>query len=179
VTGWRPTSTSSTTDDAGRDDGPDRSDGELLDVGRIDRPHGLRGEMVVHFVSNRAERSAPGSAFVTDRGELRIERSRPFGRRWLVTFSGVDDFAEAERLRGTVLRGLPLEDPSALWVHELVGAAVIDHSDGRRLGEVRAVVANPASDLLELDDGGLVPARFIVSHAPGRVVVDIPSGLLD
>jgi 16S rRNA processing protein RimM len=143
------------------------------------RPHGLKGEVVVNFVSNRAERSQPGSVFTTDRGELRIESSRPFQHRWLVNFAGVDGIAAAEALRDCVLRATPLEDPSALWVHELLGSVVIDHSDGRRLGTVSAVVANPVSDLLELDGGGLVPLRCVVEHGPGRIVVEIPLGLLD
>ena len=39
--------------------------------------------------------------------------------------------------------------------------------------------ANPASDLIVLDGGGLVPMRFVVEHGPGSVTVDIPDGLLD
>jgi 16S rRNA processing protein RimM len=154
-------------------------EGELLDVGRVVRPHGLRGQVVVELVSNRAERSSPGSVFSTDRGELRIEAVRPFGRRFLVTFAGVAGLDAAEELRDLVLRAPPLEDPSVLWVHELVGSEVIDHADGSRLGTVSAVVANPASDLLELDGGGLIPLRCVVDHARGRVVVDIPAGLLE
>ncbi len=148
-------------------------------MGRIVRPHGLRGEVVVDLVSNRPERSAPGSVFITDGGELRIESSRPFGRRWLVTFAGVHGIDAAENLRDRVLRAEPIDDPSALWVHELVGSAVISHPEGRPLGTVTAVVANPVSDLLELDDGVLVPLRCVVEHRPGRIVVDVPPGLLD
>jgi 16S rRNA processing protein RimM len=148
-------------------------------VGRVVRPHGLKGDVVVDLVSNRAERSMPGSVFMTDHGELRIESSRPFGRRWIVTFTGVTGIDAAERLRDRVLRAEPIDDPSVLWVHELVGSAVISHDDGRHLGTVRAVVANPISDLLELDEGGLVPLRCVVDHSPGRIVVDIPIGLLD
>jgi 16S rRNA processing protein RimM len=148
-------------------------------VGRVVRPHGLHGEVVVNLVSNRAERSVPGSVFITDRGELTVESSRPFQHRWLMTFVGVRGIEAAERLRDTVLRAEPLDDPSALWVHDLVGSAVIDHADGRHLGTVTAVVANPVSDLLELDGGPLVSLRCVVDHGPGRIVVDIPAGLFD
>jgi 16S rRNA processing protein RimM len=44
---------------------------------------------------------------------------------------------------------------------------------------VVAVEANPAHDLLVLDDGALVPVVFVVEHTPGRVVVDPPAGLLE
>ena len=40
-------------------------------------------------------------------------------------------------------------------------------------------MANPAADLLELDSGALVPVVFVVDHAPGRVTIDPPEGLLD
>ena len=63
-------------------------------------------------------------------------------------------------------------------MHELVGAEVVDTAGVSR-GTVVAVEANPASDLLVLEGGGLVPLRFVVSRRPGRVVVDVPAGLLD
>jgi 16S rRNA processing protein RimM len=78
-----------------------------------------------------------------------------------------------------VLRAPALEDADALWVHELVGATVVRAGDGAEVGRVRAVVANPASDLLELEDGTLVPVRFVVSAGDGRVEVDPPPGLLE
>ena len=49
--------------------------------------------------------------------------------------------------------------------------------DGRYLGKVVALVANPASDLLELEGGGLIPLVFVVERSAGRIVVDIPEGL--
>jgi 16S rRNA processing protein RimM len=109
----------------------------------------------------------------------------PAGRmtrgRWIVSFEGVDDRNEAERLRGTVLSGERLdhdEDADELWVHELVGSELLDLA-GRVLGRVAAVEANPASDLLVLESGHLVPMVFVVEAAAGRVVVDPPAGLLD
>ncbi|MGH9016801.1 MAG: ribosome maturation factor RimM, partial [Acidimicrobiales bacterium] len=117
------------------------------------KPHGLRGDVVVDLLSNRAERSEPGSVFQTDAGELRIESSRPLRHRWIMSFAGVQGIDAAENLRDRVLRAPPLDDPDALWVHELIGADVIDGADGRRLGTVTGVLANPVSDLLEIDGG--------------------------
>jgi 16S rRNA processing protein RimM len=151
----------------------------LLDVGFVTRPHGLAGDVVVHFVSNRPERTEVGARFSTDDGELRVGALRRNGDRFVVHFEGVDTVEAAESLRGVVLRAEPLEDPEALWVHELVGAEVVDAGDGRVLGRVAAVVENPASDLLELEDGALVPLRFVVHHKRGRLGVDLPAGLLD
>jgi 16S rRNA processing protein RimM len=51
--------------------------------------------------------------------------------------------------------------------------------DGTPRGTVVAVQANPASDLLVIDDGNLVPLRFVVDRAPQRLIIDAPAGLFD
>ena len=114
------------------------------------------------------------------RGDLTVVSSKPFGEdRFIVQFAGVHDRTAAERLRGVELEAEPIEVEGALWVHELVGATVLDAA-GTELGSIASVEANPASDLLVLDGGGLIPLRFVVSHHPGTtVVVDVPDGLLD
>jgi 16S rRNA processing protein RimM len=150
----------------------------LLEVGRIVKPHGLRGEVIVHLVTDRVERLAPGVTLHSPAGPLRVEHSRPHQRRWIVAFEGVSDRTGAESLHGLVLEAAPLEDPDALWVHELIGSEVRDKL-GAVLGRVVAVEANPASDLLVLDGGGLIPLRFVVNHEAGLIVVEIPPGLLE
>jgi 16S rRNA processing protein RimM len=144
---------------------------------------------VVHLWTEQTQRLDPGSVLETSRGPLTVARSRPMGRprsggerfgSFLVQFEGVDDRAGADRLHGVDLQAAPLEVPGTLWVHQLVGAMVRDGT-GTDLGRVAAVEANPASDLLVLESGGLVPANFVTGHDPvaGTVDVDIPEGLLD
>ncbi len=142
------------------------------------KPHGLRGEVIVELITNRLERVAPGSRLETDAGVLEVVDSSPHQGRFIVTFEGVHDRDGADRLRGLVLRAEPVADPGSLWVHDLVGSTVVLPS-GEAVGVVDAVQANPASDLLVLDGGQLVPLRFVVSHEPGRVVIDPPAGLLE
>ncbi len=154
-----------------------RTDPPLLEIGRVVRAHGIRGEVAVKLVTDRTERLAPGAVLVTVAGEREIVAARPHQDGYLVAFTGVTDRPGAERLRGP-LRAPPLEDPDALWVHELIGSEVAD-LDGTVHGRVTAVEANPASDLLVLDDGRLVPLRFVVGTVTGRVTVDPPAGLLD
>ena len=133
----------------------------------------------MELVTNRPDRLAPETVIAGPRGPLRIKASRPFQARFLVQFEGVDTREQADLLRDFVLRAEPLaeSDPDVLWVHELVGSEVRD-TEGTALGKVRAVQDNPASDLLVLDNGGLVPCRFVVSNGEGVVTVDIPEGLL-
>ena len=162
------------------------SGARVLEVGRIGRAHGLRGEVAVTFLSDRPERVAPGSVLSarSERSdaaarELVIAESRRHQQRWLLRFEGVDDRDAAAELTGLVLFApeLPGHDEE-LWVHELVGAEVVD-ARGHVLGTVAAIEANPAHDLLVLESGALVPVTFVTEHEAGRVVVDVPEGLLD
>jgi len=163
-------------------------DGEpaRLDVGRVVKPHGMHGEVVVERWTNVEGRFDPGARFGAREQpggapvhELTVAASRPQGHRLLVRFEHVDDRGGAERLRGTVLSAAPLESHDELWIHELVGASVVT-TVGDEVGTVTAVEANPASDLLVLSTGALVPARFVVSRAPdGRLIVELPEGLLE
>jgi 16S rRNA processing protein RimM len=153
----------------------------VLLVGRVDKPHGLRGEVVVSLVTNRDERVAPGTVLALD-GDggrpLTVLTSTPFGRRWIVTFDGVFDRNGSEDISHRDLYAEPLEDPEALWVHELVGREVVDQH-GTVRGTVTSVEANPASDLLVLDSGALVPLTFLTATTEHSVTVDVPEGLFD
>ncbi len=152
----------------------------LLEVGQVDRPHGLRGEVLVSLTTDRTERVAAGAVLHADRGALTVESARRHQHRWIVQFDGVANREAAAALHGQVLRAAPLDDPDALWVHDLVDADVVT-PDGRRWGRVIAVQANPAHDQLELDSGVLVPVVFVVdeSQLPERLVIDPPPGLLE
>ncbi len=133
-------------------------------------------------ITNRPERRFyAGAVLQTDQGPMEVAAARPHQAAWLVLFTGVPDRNAAETLRGRLLRAEPIEDeddPDTLWVHELIGADVVD-TGGCSHGRVVAVEANPASDLLVLDGERLVPLVFVVSHGPGQVVIDPPAGLLD
>lgn len=100
--------------------------------------------------------------------------------RWLVFFSGMDTREAAEAVRGIVLQAEPLDlvDEDTLWIHELVGAELFDTS-GEVVGTVAEVEANPASDLLVLEDGRVIPLTFVTRSGDGTLVVDGPPGLLD
>ncbi|MGH9186247.1 MAG: ribosome maturation factor RimM [Acidimicrobiales bacterium] len=152
-----------------------------LEVGRVARAHGLRGEVVVDLITDRAERVEPGSVLDSDAGALTVLTARAHQGRWVVAFDGVVDRRGAEQLRGLALRAEPIHDPDALWVHELIGAPVV-LADGTPVGVVAAVQENPAGDLLVLDAGALVPERFVVGWSGSgddrHVVIDPPEGLL-
>lgn len=151
----------------------------MLEIGRIGKAHGLRGEVSALITSDRPERTEAGTTWHLDAGPVTVTAIRPHQQRWIAVLAGVGTREEAEALRGQVIYADAVDDDDALWVHELVGATVAT-PDGRTWGEVVSVLANPADDLLELDDGTLIPVGFVTddTQLPGRVVVDPPDGLL-
>jgi 16S rRNA processing protein RimM len=166
---------------------------ERVEVGRVIKPHGLRGEVAVYVTSDLDDRLAAGTPVWIDGVATTVETSRPHQGRPLVRFAHVHDRTAAERLRGALVEAAPL-DPDELddyLVSELIGVRVVDAS-GADLGEVIGHVEMPAVagyDLLEVRraDGGtwLLPAADelveAVEDADGLRLVAraLPEGLLD
>jgi 16S rRNA processing protein RimM len=164
-----------------------------LVVGRIGRPHGVRGDVTVEVRTDDPElRFAVGASLATDppgRGPLVVE-----GRRWhkghlLLAFAGVAGRDAAEELRGTLLvidsaEVKPSDDPDEFHDHQLIGLTVVTIS-GEDVGEVTDVLHH-GQDLLVVarrgQDEALIP--FVKALVPevdldaGRIVVDPPEGLL-
>jgi ribosomal 30S subunit maturation factor RimM len=107
-----------------------------------------------------------------------IATSKKSTDRWLMCFVGVTDRNVVERLTNSDVYGEPIDDPSVVWVHELVGSVVVDTA-GNNLGTCTGVIDNPAHPIMELDNGFLVPTPFIVSNENGRIEIDAPEGLFD
>ena len=169
---------------------PDR-----LVVGRVLRPHGIKGELSVEVLTDAPERFAAGAELGVGDPDgpepLRtavVAASRRHQGRLLLCLEGVDDRDAADRYRGAwlsipVTEARPLE-PDEFWPHQLVGLAVVDHQ-GRERGRVADVLPGAAHDLLSVElPGGtsvLVPAvsaLVTVELDAGRVLVEAVPGLL-
>ncbi|MDE3008631.1 MAG: 16S rRNA processing protein RimM [Acidobacteriota bacterium] len=152
---------------------------DTLEVGRIVKPHGLKGHVLVDLWSDREERLDQGATLQSERGPLVVESAARHQDRFLVKFDRISSREESERWRGVVLSGPRLNVPDALWIDELFDCEVVDQHGVRR-GRVREVEANPASDLLVLDSGALVPLTFVVRvEANVLVEIDAPEGLFE
>jgi 16S rRNA processing protein RimM len=164
-------------------------------VGRVLRPHGIKGELSVEILSDAPERFAAGAELgVGDPDGAKplasavVRAARLHQGRLLLSLEGVEDRDAADRLRGAwlsipVASARPL-DPDEFWPHQLVGLAVVDR-EGRERGRVADVVPGSAHDLLSVElPGGataLVPAvaaLVTVELEEGRVLVDAVPGLL-
>ncbi len=152
---------------------------DRLEVGRVSRSHGLRGDLVINFTTDRtAERTAVGARLEIGDREYAVVRAKPYQQHWLVALEGIDGRDAADLLRGKTVYAERIDDADALFVHELIGCSVVDQH-GTDHGTVASVLANPASDLLELLDGRLIPMVFVVGRVERVISVDVPAGLLD
>lgn len=166
-----------------------------LVIGRIGRPHGIRGEVGVEVRTDDPDaRFASGTSLLTDppeRGPLRVDATRWHSGRLLVNFAGVADRTAAEALRGTMLlvdvdESERPDDPDEFYDHQLVGLRVVSTA-GDDVGEVTEVLHLPAQDVLAIKrlDGAEVLVPFVkelvptVDLAASRLTVEPRPGLLD
>jgi 16S rRNA processing protein RimM len=167
---------------------------QMVLVGRIARPHGIRGQVMVtpetDFV---VERFRPGAKLWTRsaRGEelLTVTSARVQNGRPVIAFEGFATIEDVERLAGLDLRVpedalLPLGD-GAYYVHDLIGC-VVETTSGERVGEVSRVEGGGGASVLSV--GGargevLVPLAadicVEVDIAGRRIRIDPPDGLLE
>jgi 16S rRNA processing protein RimM len=135
--------------------------------------------------------AAPAPAEYKVPAELLLESLRWHQGRVIAQFEGVHDRNTAEALRGVLLQVdsstvTSPDDPDEFNDHELLGLSVVS-VDGTALGTVDRIDHAPSSDLIVLNkaDGGTALIPFVTAMVPtvdlaaGRVVVDLPEGLLD
>jgi 16S rRNA processing protein RimM len=164
----------------------------MVTVGRIVRPHGNRGEVVVASETDFAEERfrAGASVYMTRDGRpaaLVVRGSRPQAGRRIVGFEGIGTITEAEALRSAELRIAPDAlrplGAGAYYVHDLVGCEVRTMS-GERIGEVaRVEMATGVPTLVVGMDDVLIPFTEAICRRidpAGRVIeIDPPEGLIE
>ncbi|MGB0098852.1 MAG: ribosome maturation factor RimM [Nocardioides sp.] len=171
---------------------------ELL-VGRIGKPHGLRGDLTIDVRTDEPERRFAAGAVLrveAPRGSHAPHRSLTVvSTRWhqsvlLARFEEIPDRNAAEGARGILLHAsVPAdatpEDPDEYYDHQLTGLAAHD-VDGAALGEVTGLVHGGAQDLLMIrtPDGRDTLVPFVKALVPevdlagGRIVVADRPGLV-
>lgn len=169
---------------------------DLIVVGRIGKPQGLRGEVTVEVRTDDPEqRFAEGAGLLTDppeRGPLVIETARYQNGRLMVGFAGVVDRNGAELLRDTLLqvdaRTLPAPEDSDEFHDHVLRGMTAGLVGGAPLGVVVDVLHLPHGDVLVVrraDNGNEVLVPFVKAMVPEvdvasrTLLVDPPEGLLD
>ncbi len=178
---------------------PDPVESIEVVVGRIGKPHGLRGEVTIdvrtdeperRFTSGSVLRAQPPQGSASSLRTLTVTRSRWHQQVLLLTFEEIADRDAAEAARGIVLHATlgpedaPV-DPEEFYDHQLIGLAAYDEA-GTHLGELTAVVHGSAQDLLTVrtPDGRDTLVPFVAALVPevdleaGRVVIADRPGLV-
>ena len=166
---------------------------ERVAVGRILRPHGVRGEVVVRVLSDVPGRLWPGSKVLGSREggasiPLVVETYRDHKTGAVVRFAGYGDRDRAEELRDLLLEVDRSEVPEApegtYYWYQLIGCRC--QAGGEDLGEVVDLVEDGGGLLLVVSDGEReVPIPFVQSFLKdvdverGRIELDLPPGLLE
>ena len=162
-------------------------------IGRIARPHGIRGQMILDVETDfPEERFQTGNDVFIERGgvepltltSVRFHRGRP-----IVGLVGIESIDQAQTLSGLELR-VPAErlvqlPAGTFYRHDLIGCRV-DTRDGRTVGLVRDVEGTLTGSRLVVDgaDGEvLIPLVAAicteVDPAAKRIVIDPPEGLIE
>jgi 16S rRNA processing protein RimM len=165
-----------------------------LQVARIGKPHGIRGEVTVQVLTDApGDRFVPGTQFVVEpaaAGPLTVESARWNKDILLLAFEEVETRNDAEALRGAKLfietEELDEEDDDEGWYeHELVGLDV--RVGDTVVGKVSGLHTLPVQDLLVVTDhdGKEILIPFVeqivpeVNVAEKYVLVTPPAGLFE
>ena len=169
----------------------------LVVVGRIGRPHGVKGAATIEVRSDEPDkRFAVGARLLTDSGlDLTVASATWHSGRLLVTFEGYDDRTAVEQLRNALVSvDRPADerpkDPDDFYDSDLEGCAVVldgGDSGGNVIGVVREVSHLPGQDLLVVvtPDEREVLIPFVSAFVPQidvsakRIVITPPEGLLE
>ena len=168
-----------------------------LVVGLLKKPHGVKGDALIHPVTDEPDTvfAVGRRVVVLDREgratgrELVVARSRAYHRAWLLHFEGIETREGLDELRERQL-AIPVEEarplePNEFYMHELVGLKVAT-AGGDAVGVVAEVVEAPQGWLLDVAGDGrrhLIPFTGAVvsrvDRAAGVVVIAPPAGLLE
>jgi len=142
---------------------------DLRLVGIIGKPHGLRGEVILKFVTDYPYSIEKGTIFYIDEEKskfLEVESIRSIDlnikKGAIIKFNGVNDRDSAERIRGFNLfredNGSPVLQQEEFWVDDLIGCSVYVNNN-LYIGEVKDIISNIAND------------NILIKKGPGSIAI--------
>lgn len=167
--------------------------GEWILLGRITKPHGIRGEVKVAPFSRQPENFLDYKELLVSpedserRSPYKVDKARVLGKQVLLQLQGCGTRSQAEELAGCRVwirrQDLPQPGDNEFYLFELENKTVVT-ADGVELGQVTGILDTPAHDILSITGRGreyLIPleAGFIKEIGDDKVVLDVPPGLLD
>ncbi|MDX1775283.1 MAG: ribosome maturation factor RimM, partial [Desulfobulbales bacterium] len=173
---------------------PESAD-DLVMVGEIVKPHGIRGEVKVYPYSERPENfqlykevvlvdEAAGRTTI-----YKVVKSREQGKLAILQLENVVSREDAEALLGSRIwlkkTQFPKLGSGEYYWHQLKGLTVITES-GRKIGPVSKIFSTRAHDILVVSSGGneyLIPIDGAIireiDEQEGKIIISPPEGLLE
>ena len=142
---------------------------EMVLVGRIARPHGIRGQVIVNPETDFVDERFRVGATLWTRGAsgeeaLTVSAFRVQGGRPVIGFDGFTRIEDVDRLAGQELRvpedALQPLEPGQFYHHQLIGC-VVETTEGDTVGEVERV------------EGGTGGSRLVIGGRRGEILVPL------
>ncbi len=152
----------------------DAAEPRFIAIGRIIRPHGVRGDTLVDVFTDFPERfKSLRTVYVGDalQAQLwRVRQARWHNDRILLSLEGCEDRTRAEQLRGLLVQ-IPVEEAMPLpedeyYPHQLVGLDVVTR-EGEELGRLSEVVFTNANEI------------YVVAGPRGQILLPAIADVID
>ena len=165
----------------------------IVALGEIVTTHGIGGWLKLNPFNLDSPLLSTLSEVILVKDEahtsIEVESARPHRRQMLLKLCGIDDVESARRWVGSTLavpeEALAPPAPGQYYHYQVIGLEVFD-TNGARIGTLKEIWSTPASELYVVagvDKEHLIPAvKEIIAEvdlAAGRMIVDLPAGLLD
>jgi 16S rRNA processing protein RimM len=165
----------------------------IVALGEIVTTHGIAGWLKLNPYNSESPLLSTVSDVILVKDEthtpVQVESARPHRRQILLKLRGIDDIESARRCVGSTLsvpeEALATPAPGQYYHYQVIGFEVFD-TNGARIGTLKEIWSTPASELYVVagvDKEHLIPAvKEIITEvdlAAGRMIVDLPAGLLD
>jgi 16S rRNA processing protein RimM len=168
---------------------------DLVVIGEILKPHGIRGEVKVYAYSEQPENFKHYNKVVLQepagsRTEIyRVVKCRAQGKLAILQLEGVSSREAAEAILGSTVwlkrAELPKLDPGEYYWHQLQGLSVLTES-GQALGEVSRLFSTSAHDIMVVTGAGheyMIPVNGDIirniDEQRGKIIISPPVGLLE
>ena len=183
------------TDSSTRPEIPGEELNEFVVVGRVRRPTGIKGALLVEIYSGIPDRFIVGDSVSADGKEYEIVETGKSGDSAKLRFDGINSIEKADRFRDIELsvpaEELPENPPGVYYHYEILGSDVTT-VDGQHLGTLTEILETGSNDVLIITgkpapkknkgDEILVPVLdgviFEVDRKAGTMKIDPPDGIL-
>ena len=178
------------------DNSADSSADDLVVVGRVRRPTGIKGAVLVEVYSGIPDRFVIGDVVIANGIEYEVADTGKSGDSAKLTFDGIDSIEKADVLRDAELsvpsESLPENPPGVYYHYEIIGIRVVT-VDGQELGTLNEILETGSNDVFIVKpkraaDGKKKSAEILVPVLDGVIVdvdkeahvmtIDLPDGIL-